>query len=204
MRCAVEIKLSDEERLVLERRIRARRSMTRDALRARIVLLAAAGDTNKEIATKLAVKEHTVAKWRKRFVRQRMEGLAEHGGRGRKRLYTAEKVAEVIEATGRGKGATHLLPQGESTCVLHLCLSLPCLLRRRLPLPIRRWLPTQSGSVPLLSSAQSAPRSRPHRWCSDLMTHRGGQLRLTPPWRHRYPQSLKWFHSSQELPSRGV
>jgi transposase len=107
MRCAVEIKLSEEERLVLERRIRARRLMTRDTLRARIVLLAAAGDTNKEIGTKLAVKEHTVAKWRKRFVHQRMKGLAEHEGRGRKRLYTAEKIAEVIEATLHGKPSGH-------------------------------------------------------------------------------------------------
>lgn len=94
---------------MLERRIRARRSTTRDTLRARIVLFAAAGETNKEIATQLAVKEHTVAKWRKRFIHQRMEDLAEHGGRGRKRLYTAEKIAEVIEATLHGKpsGQTH-------------------------------------------------------------------------------------------------
>lgn len=83
--------------------------MTRDTLRARIVLLAAARNTNKEkeIRAKLAVKEHTVAKWRQRFVHQRMKGLAEHEGRGRKRLYTAEKIAEVIEATLHGKPSGH-------------------------------------------------------------------------------------------------
>ncbi len=109
MRCAVQIELSEEERGVLEKRVCARRSTTRDALRARIVLCAAAGNTNKQISAKLAVKEHTVAKWRTRFVHQRMEGLQEHGGRGRKRLYPAEKVEAIVEATLHSKpsGQTH-------------------------------------------------------------------------------------------------
>jgi len=99
MRCAVQIELSEEERVVWEKRVRARRSTTRDALRAGIVLCAAAGHTNKEISTKLAVKEHTVAKLRTRFVPQGMEGLREQGGRGRERLYPAEKVEAIVEAT---------------------------------------------------------------------------------------------------------
>ena len=57
---------------------------------------AAAGHTNKEISTKLAVKEHTVAKLRTRFVPQGMEGLREQGGRGRERLYPAEKLEAIV------------------------------------------------------------------------------------------------------------
>lgn len=45
------------------------------ALRARIVLAYAEGCQNKEVAAKLGVVEMAVGKWRRRFVRDRLEGL---------------------------------------------------------------------------------------------------------------------------------
>jgi transposase len=45
------------------------------AVRARIVLAAASGLTNKEIAAKLDVCAHTAGVWRNRFARDGMDGL---------------------------------------------------------------------------------------------------------------------------------
>ena len=45
------------------------------ALRARIVLACAAGESNQAVAAKLGVTPQTVGKWRARFLTQRLDGL---------------------------------------------------------------------------------------------------------------------------------
>ena len=55
----------------------------RDVLRARIVLHAAAGLRNDEIATRLDTPRQIVSKWRKRFFEQRLPGLEEEPRGGR-------------------------------------------------------------------------------------------------------------------------
>lgn len=77
------IALTDEERAHLEAAARRYTSPYRDVLRARIVLYAAAGLRNDEIAARLDTPRQIVSKWRKRFHEQRLAGLADvpRGGR---------------------------------------------------------------------------------------------------------------------------
>jgi FixJ family two-component response regulator len=70
-----ELVLSTEERQVLERLTRRRKSAQAIALRARIVLACATGATNQAVAAELKVNGATVGKWRQRFVDRRLERL---------------------------------------------------------------------------------------------------------------------------------
>ena len=71
----MELKLSDDERTVLERCVRRGTTAQRLALRARIVLLCADGLENKKVARRLRTSANTVGKWRTRFVEARLDGL---------------------------------------------------------------------------------------------------------------------------------
>jgi putative transposase len=74
-----------------------------------MILLCAEGFQSKEVAARLGVHEHTVGKWRRRFVRDRIEGLTDEYRRGRPRTMSDTQVAEVIERTlnRTPKDATH-------------------------------------------------------------------------------------------------
>lgn len=69
------LQLSDAERAELERWARRASSPQALALRCRIVLGCARGLDNKQVAEREGVSERTVAKWRSRFVEQRMKSL---------------------------------------------------------------------------------------------------------------------------------
>jgi hypothetical protein len=71
------IALSDDERAHLEAAARRYTSPYRDVVRARIVLYAAQGLGNDEIAVRLDTPRQIVSKWRKRFHDQRVAGLAD-------------------------------------------------------------------------------------------------------------------------------
>jgi transposase-like protein len=71
------------ERSELEKRSRSYTSLYRDVVRARIVLYAAEGLGNDEIAARLDTPRQIVSKWRKRFFEQGLEGLEEQPRRGR-------------------------------------------------------------------------------------------------------------------------
>ena len=77
------ISLTAEERRVLEARARRYTLPYRDVVRAKIVLLAAEGLENKEIGERLDMPRPVVSKWRKRFFRERLEGLEDRSRRGR-------------------------------------------------------------------------------------------------------------------------
>lgn len=77
------ITLSANERRVLEARARQYTLPYRDVVRAKIVLLAAEGVQNKEIAERLDMPRPVVSKWRKRFFRERLDGLEDRSRRGR-------------------------------------------------------------------------------------------------------------------------
>ena len=77
------ITLSSNERRVLEARARQYTLPYRDVVRAKIVLLAAEGVQNKEIAERLDMPRPVVSKWRKRFFRERLDGLEDRSRRGR-------------------------------------------------------------------------------------------------------------------------
>jgi transposase len=91
--------LTEDERQSLQRWARRRTSAQALALRARIVLACAEGATNKAVAEQLGIWPQTVAKWRGRFVRERLEGLADEPRPGRPRTIADERVEEVIVKT---------------------------------------------------------------------------------------------------------
>src|SRR5829696_2930803 len=106
---AVGIELSDDERVRLESWARRRSSAQALALRSRIVLLAAAGLKNTEIAQRLGIDHATVRKWRSRFAQRRLDGVLDEPRPGRPRTITDEQVEEVIVRTleTTPKDATH-------------------------------------------------------------------------------------------------
>lgn len=77
------IRLTEDERRRLEAAARRYTSPYRDVVRARIVLYAAEGLGNDEIAARLDTPRQVVSKWRKRFCDQRLAGLGDlpRGGR---------------------------------------------------------------------------------------------------------------------------
>ena len=77
------IELNPAERASLERSSRRYTAPYRDVVRARIVLLAADGAENREIARRLDTPVQIVSKWRKRFFEERLAGLAERPRTGR-------------------------------------------------------------------------------------------------------------------------
>jgi putative transposase len=97
-RHAPVVELTSEERRTLEGTVRSSTAAQRDVLRAKIVLLAAAGHRNDQIQRELSLSKPVVIKWRSRFVAKRLAGLSDEPGRGRKRIYDAE-VRHRIAAT---------------------------------------------------------------------------------------------------------
>ncbi|MGH2660436.1 MAG: helix-turn-helix domain-containing protein [Actinomycetota bacterium] len=87
------IDLSEEERGALQRIAARYSSAYREVMRAKIVLYAAQGLSNEEIASRLDLPRQVVSKWRKRFYEEGMPGLAERPRRGR---------PAVFSPTGRG------------------------------------------------------------------------------------------------------
>jgi len=70
------------------------------ALHCRIVLAAAAGQTNLTISQDSGINPKTVALWRDRFAKTGLEGLWEIApGRGRKPTYGAGKIKRIVQAT---------------------------------------------------------------------------------------------------------
>jgi transposase len=108
-RVADEVVLSDEERAFLEAQARRHKAARSLSDRCRMILLCAEGLQSKEVAERLGVHEHTVGKWRRRFVRDRVEGLTDEYRPGRPRTVSDEQVARVIERTlnTMPKDATH-------------------------------------------------------------------------------------------------
>jgi transposase len=106
---AVVIELTDEERGRLEAWSRRRKTSQALALRSRIVLAAADGAANYEIAEQLGISRPTVTKWRNRFAQRRLEGLLDEPRPGRPRTVTDEQVERIVTTTleSTPKTATH-------------------------------------------------------------------------------------------------
>ena len=78
-----EIELSPEEKAELGTMSRSYTSPYYSVVRAKIVLLAARGLENDEIARKLDVPRQIVSKWRKRFFEEHLTGLDDRPRPGR-------------------------------------------------------------------------------------------------------------------------
>ena len=107
VRVAAEIVLSDEERDELTKLARSKLSSVRLASRARIVLLAAKGMQNKDIAEQLKIGRVQVSRWRERYVESRLEGIEHDLARGAPPVKV--DVARLVELTTQSKpaAATH-------------------------------------------------------------------------------------------------
>jgi len=106
---AVQIELTEEERGFLEGFVRRGSSSRGLAQRSEIVLEAAAGLTNTEIAERLRVSRPTVTRWRNRFAERRVDGLLDESRPGRPRTISDEQVEAVVVKTleSKPKDATH-------------------------------------------------------------------------------------------------
>jgi transposase len=104
-----ELVLSDDERRTLEGWARRPKTAQALALRSRIVLRCAEGGSNGEVAAQLGIGRQTVAKWRSRFVIDRLDGLLDEPRPGRPRMIGDEQVETVVARTLESvpRNATH-------------------------------------------------------------------------------------------------
>ena len=98
-RPAVPVELDDAERETLERWARRPKSSQALALRCRIVLGAASGRANNDLAAELGCHPATVSKWRKRFAQRRLDGLADDPRPGPPRKITDAVIEDVLVRT---------------------------------------------------------------------------------------------------------
>jgi transposase len=89
------ITLPDADRAELERRARCYTLPHAVVARAKIVLLAAEGLENTQIAARLDMHVNVVSRWRGRFAREGLDGLGDRRRPGRPRVFPAAVVAEV-------------------------------------------------------------------------------------------------------------
>ena len=110
MRTAPRVELSPEQRTALEQLARQRSAPSRLVERARIVLLAAEGLENRQIALRMAITPEKAARWRNRFLAGGIAALQKDAPRpGRTRTITDRQVKKVVEMTLHQKpaNATH-------------------------------------------------------------------------------------------------
>ena len=106
MRIAAAVALSQEQRQALERMARARSLPARVVERARVVLLAAGGLENKQIARRMRMTPEKAARWRKRFLKGRIAALEKDAPRpGRTPTITDRRVKRVVDMTLHQKPA---------------------------------------------------------------------------------------------------
>lgn len=110
MRVARPVKLNPEQRSVLEQYSRARSKPARLVERARIVLRAADGLQDKQIAKELSITPEKAARWRNRFLDGGLTALQKDAPRsGGPRTITNKRIMQVIKKTTQEKpdNATH-------------------------------------------------------------------------------------------------
>lgn len=110
MRVAPKIILTGEQREQLDTFARSRSLPLRVIQRAQIVLLAAHGERDQEIAEKLNITRQTAGRWRKRFLRLGIPGIQKDAPRpGRSKKVSVAKTQMIIRKTTqeRPANATH-------------------------------------------------------------------------------------------------
>lgn len=110
MRVARQVVLTEEQERRLRQWSRSGSLAARQVERARVVLLAAAGKQDLEIAAEVGISNQKAARWRKRFLKVGLAGLEKDASRpGRRPTITLAKVREVVRKTTQEKpdNATH-------------------------------------------------------------------------------------------------
>jgi transposase len=85
----------------MERQVRRHRVARSLSERCRIILRCADGLPSKSVAAELGLHEHAAGKWRRRFLKDRCDGLLDEARPGRPRTIDDDQVAAVIERTLR-------------------------------------------------------------------------------------------------------
>jgi putative transposase len=108
-RPTVPIVLTQGQEKQLEAMARSRSVPHSQVIRARIVLMAAKGMTNTQIAPEVGLSIGMVGIWRRRFLTQGVKGLQDEPRPGRPRSVSDQRIVEVIQKTlsSKPKGATH-------------------------------------------------------------------------------------------------
>jgi transposase len=109
-RSVAPLMLKDADEAQIQQWLSAFGTPQQVALRSRIVLASAAGESDSSIAERLDTNRKTVTLWRMRFAQEGPESLWEVApGRGRKPEYGAEKIQEIVDTTlqTKPKGMTH-------------------------------------------------------------------------------------------------
>ena len=96
MKTAPVIILSDEELETLERWSRSHTVQKRFAFRANIILWSAKELQNKDIADQLNTRTATISKWRRRFERQRLDGLQDEKRPGKTAKYDKKTEIRIL------------------------------------------------------------------------------------------------------------
>src|SRR4051812_42430491 len=107
---AATLELAVEERDELRQMSISRTLPAGDVLRARMILMLAAGRSYLEIQERLQTTAPTISRWKKRFVQDHLNGLIEARHPGQKPTVITPKLqARVLEATRRKPkdGSTH-------------------------------------------------------------------------------------------------
>lgn len=91
--------LSEADLLALQNWAKRRSTAQGLANRARIVLACAEGRNNTAVAARLGMDRNTVARWRTRFLRDRLDGLSDEPCPGVTRTITDAQVEQVVVRT---------------------------------------------------------------------------------------------------------
>ena len=92
----IEIILTSEEKLALQKMARLPSTPQKLVLRATVILLAAEGLQNKQIAERMDINRHTARKWRNRFAEFRMDALDDLPRPGRPKTFTVDDELQFV------------------------------------------------------------------------------------------------------------
>jgi transposase len=95
---AAEVALSSEQRATLRSWLAAGKTERRLAFRAQIILALAEGLSNQAAAVRLATRPATVSKWRGRFARHGLAGVADAPRSGKPRHYETKDERRILAA----------------------------------------------------------------------------------------------------------
>jgi transposase len=167
--------ITDEERAELQRRVRAHTTPQRAAKRARVVLLAADGVPNRQLAPIVGMHQHTVAHWRRRFESERLAGLEDRQRPGRPPVYGHDERLRILATVteeppdpashwSHSQLAKELADMGISASQIGRILADLDIKPHRVRSWITRPRTLASGSGPPISAGCIWSR-RPARWC---------------------------------------
>jgi transposase len=114
MRIAPVVSLASDQKILLTKAAKGTSVSVRFSRRAKIILLAAEGRQDIEIARELGVTRQRSARWRRRFIQLGIEGLKKDALRsGRKKKFSIQKVQSIVRKTLEEKPAhaTHWRPR---------------------------------------------------------------------------------------------